>query len=482
MSGNTVAAMSSEQLTLAQLPDDVLLVVMQLLDIAYLFALRLVCKRLGGLALHPDAWRHRRLHDTCGCAVLRLAPCLDAAVYGRDGKKHFHNSAFMATTCAVRHLDLFPEDNDYAAIALVIRNQEALGRLRSVKLMAWPKSQGRFDVLLKTLVACSSVLESLDLFISSKPYAMGPVLYGPPRSSLKCFRCETFKDAESFFNTLLAGHAATLEEVDFSVDSRHSISADTAALLLRMPRLRKLQCLVFPGMEVLAACKMLADVSLGVSLEEGAIAGAVAFFRQANQLRVVSLDYTWLDYCDMKSLPRALASSGRSLVERLTIDNFYGELQPLFGALPRLPALRVLSFLNSCMLRPCNADKMDELLLGLTPASAPTLRLLELSQEPVVNPLFKGCIHAWLHMHSDSLKKALAANPLLHILVQNPSVCGDGDSCDDNVCDVCPLDCHPQVRGDACLRGKLGLFSHDPNKCPSPENHTIDSSHVWIHI
>lgn len=71
------------------LPDDVLAMVMQYVGVEDLLACRLVSKRIGGLALHPDAWRRRRLgfssaadFDTnfddnrCLCPVLRLAPCV----------------------------------------------------------------------------------------------------------------------------------------------------------------------------------------------------------------------------------------------------------------------------------------------------------------------------------------------------------------------------------------------------------------------
>lgn len=72
-------------LILDQLPDDVLVHAMQYLDPADLLACRLVCKRIGDVALHREVWRHRQYRHLgafgprvkeCACPVLLLAPCL----------------------------------------------------------------------------------------------------------------------------------------------------------------------------------------------------------------------------------------------------------------------------------------------------------------------------------------------------------------------------------------------------------------------
>ncbi|KAE8747622.1 hypothetical protein FOCC_FOCC005601, partial [Frankliniella occidentalis] len=67
-----------DDLLLDRLPEDVLLSVMMYMDVPSLLRCRLVCRRLGTLALHPDVWRHRECVDSDPwfCAALRLAPRL----------------------------------------------------------------------------------------------------------------------------------------------------------------------------------------------------------------------------------------------------------------------------------------------------------------------------------------------------------------------------------------------------------------------
>ncbi|XP_052133192.1 uncharacterized protein LOC127752306 [Frankliniella occidentalis] len=469
--------MSAEQKSLHQLPDDVLVLVMQHLAVNDLFACRLVCQRLATLALHPEVWRHRRLDDkTCVCAVLSLAPCLDKVVYSKKA----HTTAFATTRCAVRHLTLHIKKGTECALAcLAVRNQEALGRLRNVELEVWYSSEDvapldGADALLRTLVERSSALESLDLLNGlPEPYAMRPVLHGPLRSSLRYFRCSLSERSENFVNTVLAGHAATLQEVHLG---HEYCEESTFELLVGMSELRGLTCKLFPGMQALASCEMMRDVSVCMDNEytpETVVQGAAEFFRLAGQLRTVYIEFQYVDgeEEDLEDLMKALASSGESLVHQLSIVSL-PDAPTLLRALPRLPALRVLGMLNSPLIDPMDDGRMDELLLGITPATAPSLRRLELSTFDLT-----GCLHEWLHR--DAVGQVLTANPSLHVHVWGTHGCRRWVACE-----ACAMGCHREVTANYNDNGRrIGFFSHGPGTCMHPEDHDVTSGKwTWVHI
>ncbi|XP_052126693.1 uncharacterized protein LOC113205841 isoform X3 [Frankliniella occidentalis] len=394
---------------LDQLPDDVVVAVMQFLDVKDVLACRLVCKRLCGLALDRDVWRHRLLedfHPSAG-AVLHLAPCLDTlTVMGRV-------LAATTTRCAVAKLELF--SNTWAApngaplaltLGLALRNQESLGRLRGLQL-GWMGSGLTLatDALVRTVASCSN-LKSLEVI--GLPNVIHPVQHGPPMPSLTYFRCSVDKNSASFVHTILAGHAATLEEVNLVIGAGLEIAdtSTTAELLGTMPRLRSLRC------------QDLTDTTeFGTMLVE------------------------------------ALISSERSHLERLALLEVK-VVRPLLLALPSLPALRHLD-LDA-------VEPNDVLLKSITPATAPALTLLE-----VVLLGFGLCPHAWLHR--DAVKATLTANPKLHIQLW----CNSDDKCVPQDCETCVVGCHQEVQWDVVRR--IGLYSHDPDMCPSPEDHTDDT-------
>ncbi|XP_052132006.1 uncharacterized protein LOC127751860, partial [Frankliniella occidentalis] len=203
--------MATSVLTLAKLPDDVIVMVLQYLPVEYVLACRLVCKRLCDLAFHWDVWRHRSLKDDdyYAGAVLHLAPCLDTlTVTGL-----VPTLAVTTTSCAVASLELLL---DYASAttaveyALALRNQESLGRLRKLYLdgLEYYSTPGK-DVLVRTVAKCSN-LESLEVN-GDLPLVSHPVVNGPPKPSLTNFRCAVNENSASFVNTILAAHAATLE-------------------------------------------------------------------------------------------------------------------------------------------------------------------------------------------------------------------------------------------------------------------------------
>ncbi|XP_026277394.1 uncharacterized protein LOC113205841 isoform X2 [Frankliniella occidentalis] len=397
-----------------QLPDDVLVAVMQFLDVEDLLACRLVCKRFSSLVLHRDVWRHRSLDDddwrrsSRVGAVLRLAPCLDKLVVSA------RSLAVTTTRCAVATLKLLTaslrgrldveSDTLALAFALALRNQESLGRLRRLQLeLPTFRSAPAIDALLGTVALCSG-LKSLEV-LTNLPKLIYPVQHGPPMPSLTHFRCSVDKNSASFVHTILAGHAATLEEVNLVIDAGLGVveTSRTAELLGTMPRIRSLRCQDFTA--TTEFCKMLVE---------------------------------------------ALTSCGRSHLERLALLEVEA-VRPLLRALPLLPALRQLDL---------DAKPNDELLKSITTASA--LTLLEVA-------LHEGgqCPHAWIHR--DAVKTTLAANPSLHIQLW----CNSDDKCVPQDCETCVVGCHQEVQWDEVRR--IGLYSHDPDMCPSPEDHTDDT-------
>ncbi|XP_026271753.2 uncharacterized protein LOC113201954 [Frankliniella occidentalis] len=302
------------------------------------------------------------------------------------------------------------------------------------------------NVLYRTVASCSG-LESLKSFEEPDDIL---VLHGPPRSSLTNFSYRGGADSACFVNCILAGHADTLEDIIMSTGSG-STDTTTADLMAALPRLRSLQCdNMFLGLEAVAKCKTLRDVSIALYKNLGEIEMVEDFLREANQLQRVHLVYCSEDYTVeyLEALVEAMGSSRRSRVERLCLEDFE-DVRPLVRALPSLPALRHLDVTS--------APLDDELLLSITPATAPALRRLELVVER------DTCPHAWIHR--GAVRATLIANTSLHIQL----CCRVGDECD---CETCSEGCHREVKWEE--ENKIGLFSHDPDKCPSPEDHADD--------
>ncbi|XP_026276225.1 uncharacterized protein LOC113205020 [Frankliniella occidentalis] len=466
--------MGSSVLTLEQLPDDVLLVAMHFVSVEDVLSCRLVCKRLCGLALHRDIWRHRSVADgkSCTGAVLRLAPCLNKLTV----KSRVPTLAVTTTRCAVANLELLPDYELHRdqvpecvlALALSVRNQEALGRLRRLKLVIYLPSA---DALLRMVASCSH-LESLTVI--GNRGIRHPVLNGPPVPSLREFQCSLVPSCESFVHTILAGHAATLEDVALS--GAHETT--TSILLAALPRLHRLRLDdEVRGLEAVAACKTLRDVHITLYEDLDNLGkNAAEFLRRAYRLRRVHLEYsagsdTGADHCTV--LVEALVSSGPSRVEWLSLVRFE-DVRPLLRVLPSLPALRRLEVDLGVTEEPD-----DELLKGITPVTAPALTLLKI--------VVSGCPHAWVH--GDTAQATLAVNPSLHIQFW----CRTVRKCDPQGCESCMLGCHREVNWD--WGSKVGLYLHDPDKCPSPEDHTEDTDDwespfipktravcTWIHL
>ncbi|XP_026286157.2 uncharacterized protein LOC113211853 [Frankliniella occidentalis] len=448
------------------LPDDVLVEVMKYLDVPSLMTCRLVCKRLGGLALHPDAWRDRYLPASGpvpACAVLRLAPCLEGMSVKLQSAKCI--LAYTTTRCAVSRLLLEVAGSHGLHAALIIRNQEALGRLRCVEVEFCAPRVARADVsVLWGTVAATRGLEQLHLDCPGLTVRHMDSLTShctPPRPSLKYIQAELSSKSQNFNNLVLSAHAPTLDLVHISNHSygRCPTSTATATILAGMPNLRQLYCpLQLPGLEAVAACESLRELHLHVcaKTEVQDVAGAAGLLRRATQLRELNVHYD----CDpdeiaykygydetifqdlIAELVRALASSGRSRIESLAVwdpdtfeDDTFPSLRQLLAALPSLKHLRHLRLQAA----------PDELLLGITPDTAPALQRLALRLRSVDYP---PCAHAWLHR--DAVKQVLSVNPSLELFVTPMRL-----YCSQGACVACALGCHlrlwDSIQKEFCL-------------------------------
>lgn len=453
-----------------QLPDDVLVVVMQYLEVKDVLACRLVCKRLTDVALHRDLWRHRTVSDNepWANAVLNLAPCLQKLqVTGVDNVDS--TLALTTTRCAVASLVLETNHFNDLESALVVRNQETLGRLKHVVVGDSHVNyvRGGADVFLRTLATCSG-LESLE-FKGRLPRISRPFTSALPIPSLTRFSSPDDNEgfiskAMPFVSTILTGHAKTLEDIDlYNLQCPPWDNKATATLLSALPKLHTLSCRAdIPGLEIVAECKTLRELTLHIYSDQDFAGSITKFLRQANQLRKIHLDYIDVEFNlnFVTMLIEALTSSRRSHLERLSLDGFYN-VRPLLRALPQLPALRYLDV--------SSADPDDELLLqSITPASAPALRTLALSDRYKSS---SNCKHSWLHW--EALKATLRANPSLHIRVN-----GFHNVCNRQHCDACALECHEELRKSQGMI--IGIFSHSLDKCSAPEDHSSDRP--WIPI
>ncbi|XP_026282340.1 uncharacterized protein LOC113209164 [Frankliniella occidentalis] len=439
-----------------ELPDDVLLEVMSYLGVPDLLACRLVCKRIGELALHPHVWRRQ----TVDCdkssygRVLRFAPCLGTLIIDfpcRDKELQLYS----ATRCAVSSLSLHvgrnaPRDRLLHA-AMIIRNQEALGRLRELTVKFHPdRKEGDAYFTLLWTAAYTSGLEALTVNILDEAGAVRPAPHlrpQPPCASVKVFQSHLRPELIPFCEFVMAAHAPTIEAVNFyyelfpfgSQTVAPTLSSPTklASLLAGMPNLRSLLgCPLIAGLEAVAACESLREVCLLVGPKgQPAVPAAAEFLHRTKQLRAVSLKYYVEGGGDVvgDDLVLALVSSGPSSVESLEVQG-YGycypdmpvrQMLPLSRALPLMPALKKLTV----------GMTSREVLLAITPETNPALRTLELYHGELKDP---RCAHHCLH--SDLVVTVLSKNPSLELKVRLAYFC--------KLCDWCKKGCHREVWGN----------------------------------
>ncbi|XP_052125885.1 uncharacterized protein LOC113207323 [Frankliniella occidentalis] len=434
------------------LPDDVLLEVMQHLGVRHLFALRLVCKRFESLALSPHLWRHLYApghddgdpHGCYGCSSLRLAPCLRHMSLTLPLQRH--HKLYATTRCGVSNLAISVHDAPGGTAGavqadLVIRNQEALGRMKILDL--YLPSNINETPLLRT-VATISGLESLRISCYSRAFPRSLTGLRMPRSSLKHFSCTHRPRSEAFCNLMLTTHAATLEHVDLL--DEYTPSSATAPLLAAIPNLRQLECCTLPGLGAVgAACESLASLELNITRGEpgerfeSRMREAAELLRHAKQLRRLELKYNSSDVsmpaaADMDLILALVPAGRRSRLEWLRIcnldddwDGYSYQLQTLWDLLPSLPCLRHLDV----------GPVPFEFLLRVTPETTPALRTLMVFTE-------SGdavCAHDFLH--TEVVQTVLSVNPSLRLYVYLPKYCGQSDPCE-----ACALGCHQELRDD----------------------------------
>ncbi|XP_026286686.1 uncharacterized protein LOC113212276 isoform X1 [Frankliniella occidentalis] len=436
-----------------QLPDDVVLQVFRLVGVDDLFTCRLVCKRFGALALHPAVWRHRSFDGPYYkflikdgpkkmCRLLRLAPRLASMTVSVKSTPDHHLALYASTRCAVRRLNLRVGEAGGVPAALIVRNQEALGQLKIVEVTFYT-TWADAAVLLGALASTSVEKLDVECFNLIGELSAGSMHTSVARPSLKYFKCLLSSKSQPFVDLVLAGHAASLEEVRLGDDDDH-ITISTGLLPASMPKLRVLTCSLLPGMETLA--RSLRKVTLHVTPDmRPGVLGATEMLRRASKLRVLTLKYSPAArspaYVGV-DLVEALGCSGRSAVEVLEINNdyenereseenddgveFLPQLQPLVRTLPFLPCLRYLEL--TVYVPP------DELLLAITPETLPVLRNLKLHP---MRWLPARCAHDW--RHKDSVQTLLSVNPVLKFSVYTLPYCLKGQR---ESCGSCAQGCH----------------------------------------
>ncbi|XP_052123507.1 uncharacterized protein LOC113205797 isoform X1 [Frankliniella occidentalis] len=454
-----------------RLPDNAMVNVIQYLDLTDLFTCRLVCKRIGAVAVHPDVWRdrpggRREWWKECVCPVLRVAPCSDSlniniSDYCGENKTFCSQLLLALTRCAARTVAVSVNVSERGAVALAslfIRRQEELGRLRAVQIELDEEDENGDDasVLLATVASMPDLKRLVVAGITASKPSLVSLYF--TSASLEYFECELRPESASFCALVIAANANALKEVVL-VGKSDSCSKLTslAPLLAGLPNLRRLRCRMLPGLGVVADSASLRELTLDVRPEDQPSAsGAAALLSGANQLRAVTLDYT-LAPCDLDlgvSLVLALGASGQSAVESLTflnseLNDELPQAQPLLAALPYLPALRHLQV----------GVLTEALLLGISPASAPALQTLSVrrpsldfewhryndrisdSLDTVTCCKHHACVHSWLHI--DAVNTLLSVNPSLQLLIPTYSYyyCGLLNSCV-----ACRQGCHPKLR------------------------------------
>ncbi|XP_052123510.1 uncharacterized protein LOC113205797 isoform X2 [Frankliniella occidentalis] len=287
-----------------QLPDAALVMVMQYLNRNDLFTCRLVCKRLGAVAVHPNAWRGRS-HMYCNstafraCPVLRIAPCLNYLEIHMLSEEMFQCCQLMLATtrCAVRSVAVSLSGSERGVLrlaALLLRRQEALGGLRAVKIELCEEDENGDDA--SVLLATVASMPDLKRLVVAGITANKPNLVSHyfTSSSLEYFECELRPESASFCTFIIAAHANALQEVDLAgrpMEWICSSSTSLAPLLAGLPNLRKLRSRMLPGLEALADSTSLRELSLVVRpADQPGVGGAAALLSRAKQLRAVTLE------------------------------------------------------------------------------------------------------------------------------------------------------------------------------------------------
>ncbi|KAK3927404.1 F-box only protein 11 [Frankliniella fusca] len=466
-----------------QLPDEVLLTILGHLSIPDLLTVRIACKRLAELALHPLLWRSRRMgggslvDPRWTCPVLRLAPCLRSVDI--DFSPEACHCAASTTRCAVAEVSLCGNSHSFpveAALALV--NLRRNGDIRKLHIsFALTCSRPQVRILLDTVVTTPG-LEKLSItnpFCKAKPDAR--LVAGP---SLRKLECPASSESARFCDALLAAHASTLEVVNLlPFNGMHGptpFSADllqaTAPLLANLKNMRELRTPMLPGLEAVAAVVSLKEVCVSV-VSGGSLAAATStaqYLAKAKYLSKVTLLYS--DEEVQVDLLAALGSCPQTSVSHLAVHANDTIVQYVSLALPSLTALQTLEFCVE------TGFPSPSLIQAVSPASAPALRMLKFNQSQGTGD--DVCSHTF--MHRPEVAQLLQRNPGLH-LVFNPWDDIWNKYCAVRRCQTCKW-CSFKCRMflEHMCQDKstfLGMYTHDPIDSCSVDHDPIKVS--WLH-
>ncbi|XP_034240657.1 uncharacterized protein LOC117644947 isoform X2 [Thrips palmi] len=391
---------------LLSLPDDALLAVLAFLPSREILSLRVLCRRLRDICLHPDLWRRRALRDLdvlggndfeleVGLlrAVLRLVPCI-GRLAGRVEDFAFMVSMVPTTSCVIAELALSIYE-DEALTTKILLTVHSLGGLKTLDVYLDLDLSTACTEVLNTICSLEGLRELKICFGDSVALLVGPCLGLEVEPSLtKLWYTLGWRrtgGADCFLVLLLETHAATLEEVDVGDFTEQVVWS----LLRTLPKLRSLACSPSPV--------------------------ALDFVRQSSQLRSLSF-YEFSEQPFSAALQALTESRSASLLEALDLSSWRRDpdLMALPAFLPHFPVLRELSL---------DAAPTDDFLRALTPTSAPRLTRLSLRCE-------KTCLHAWLH--DIPIQDLLQRNPRLHLQVWKYRSCNEEYAYEGVIkCDCC---------------------------------------------
>ncbi|XP_034254098.1 uncharacterized protein LOC117652957 [Thrips palmi] len=376
-----------------------------------------------------------------------------------EGDSHALGTLAATTRCAAAAL-IFTVRNDPAwleAAKLVIRNQAALGILRTleVRVVGHKSNDGHAADLLAEV---SSTQGLARLFVEVDWEVQWSVGAEPAPLIPASIKEVTLENVDPrFVHRVLRSHAATLQAVQLRGDCQ-----GVAPLLAAIPGLRHLDCPVMEDLPLLAKCASLRSLKLTAEYpDEAAFQAAAAFLRAATHLEELELPWYYYSVPVEQGLLTALASSGRAALRKLGLAYFTGldvRLETeLASALPGLPALEWLVLPRTVSRR---------VLAAINPGSAPRLRGLCIPDWSEA-----GCVHAV--MHEADVSRVLASYSRFFLVVEN-FWCWE-----EQRCEHCTKGCHgvPWPTGEL----EVGFYTHE-----APDKEAVDAlswrspCKVWI--
>ncbi|XP_034254560.1 uncharacterized protein LOC117653187 isoform X2 [Thrips palmi] len=471
----------NEETSLLSLPDDDLLSVLEYLNTPDLLSCRAVCHRLRDVALRPELWRRRSFNfgrrrprsfdfgqrdlssRSLQAAVLRVAPCASSLSMWFTGNSDAPGTLAATTRCAAVKLILEVDDHParLAAAKLVIRNQAALGMLRTLEVRSgvFTRNDGH-DAFADVLAEAFSTQGLTRLVVEVTWRVKWPKRAEPaPRIPASIKEVELTDVDPCFVHRVLRSHAATLRVVSLSGDCQ-----GVAPLLAAIPGLQRLECPVMEDLPLVAKCASLRSLKLTVSRCKGSTdeaasqATAAAFLRAATHLEELELNNeSYAPSSVPVELLTGLASWGRAALRKLCFS-CRAELgdrleMELASALPGLPALEFLVMPRTVSRR---------VLAAINPGRMPRLRGLSIPEFYQMTETW--CAHA--AMHEPDVCRILASYAHFFLVVGN-SLC-EGEQ----RCEHCAKGCHGVPWPSQVY--EVGFYTHE-----APGKEAVDGLSMW---